>query len=97
MPTDDFVGHWQKCAVRTIAAFDPWLLTNAADPFVSAGRGISRAVGILVFETARIYILPTLKQRAEQRDLLIGSAACMDASNISRRKLTIGNITHVLR
>jgi hypothetical protein len=65
MPAYVFVGDWQEAAIGAVRAFDPWLFTNAANPFIRARR---RAPGFscpLIFESAGINVFPAAKKRAE--------------------------------
>ena len=55
--------------MRTLGALDPRLLANAADPFVRAGRSISRLACLSALEATRVDILATAEQRSEQRNL----------------------------
>ena len=55
MAADYFISDSQEGAIRTIAALDPWLLTDAAHPLVATSRGVTGA-GFLAYETARIHI-----------------------------------------
>ena len=78
VPADHLVSHRQEGAVRAVAALDPRLLTDAADPLVAAGRGVAGAAGLLTFEAPGIEILAALEQRAEERDLVGGRAEGVD-------------------
>jgi hypothetical protein len=57
MPADDFVGDLKKPAIWTIGAFDARLFTNAANPFIGAGRRVAGLPGLPALETAGIDIL----------------------------------------
>ena len=82
VPADHLVGHRQEGAVRAVAALDPRLFTDAADPLVAAGRGVAGAAGLLAFEAPRVDILAAFEQRAEERDLIDGRAEGVDAGAI---------------
>src|SRR5258708_40281675 len=66
MPADHLVSYLQKAAIGTIRAFDSWLFTDAANPFIGAGRRITGFPGFSALETPGIYILSAPKKRSKQ-------------------------------
>jgi hypothetical protein len=58
--------------VRAVAAFDPGLFTNTADPLIAASRGIAGTSGLPALESAWIDILTPSEKRAEERDFFGG-------------------------
>src|SRR5260370_28893901 len=66
MPADHLVRYLQKAAIGTIRAFDSWLFTHAANPFIGAGGRITGFPGFSALETSGVYILPAPKKRSKQ-------------------------------
>src|SRR5260370_38156538 len=66
MPADHLVRYLQKAAIGTIRAFDSWLFTHAANPFIGAGWRITGFPGFSAMETSGIYILSASKKRSKQ-------------------------------
>jgi hypothetical protein len=53
-----------------VATLDPWLLTDAANPFVIARRRVACLAGLWVLPSAREDVVATPKERTKQGDLL---------------------------
>jgi hypothetical protein len=71
MALDHFVRDRQETAVRTLRAFDPGFLADAAHPFVPAGGCVAGAAAAKILETPRINIFPSVKQGMKQPDFFL--------------------------
>jgi hypothetical protein len=49
----------------------PRLLTDAAHPFIPAGRGVARLAGLAAFEASRIDVLASSEEGTEEGDLVL--------------------------
>ena len=54
--------------MQTRGAFDPGFFTDAADPFIPAGRLITAFAGAAAFKSPGINIVSAAKKRLEERD-----------------------------
>src|SRR5580704_14225860 len=66
MPSNDFIGDWNKTPVWTIHTPDSRLLTDAPNPFVCASWRITRLSGSLALEPDWENVRSPAKQRPEQ-------------------------------
>ena len=73
---------------------DPGFLADAADPFVSAGRGIAGASGLLAFKSSWTDVFAAFEQGAEQGDFSGHRAAVMNAGRISLLAMAVRFAAH---
>src|SRR2546426_5236119 len=69
VPTNHFIGHWKKTLVLAVRALDSRLLADASNPFIAAGRRVTRSPGFPALEPPRINVVSTTEERAEKFDL----------------------------
>jgi hypothetical protein len=69
MPTDYFISYRKKAAVRAPGAPDPAFPAEALNPLVRASWLIAGCTCFPALETARIDVIASAKEAAEQADL----------------------------
>jgi len=69
MTPDDAIRNRDELLMRAIAALDARLLTNTADPFISADGSIAGLPRPYVFPAARKDVLAPTEKRSEKRNL----------------------------
>lgn len=72
VPPDDQIGDGKESTVRTVGASDARFLTDPANPLIRAGGCIAGPPGLPALEPARVHVVSTPKERAEERDLGLG-------------------------
>jgi hypothetical protein len=78
MPTNRLVGDRQETAVRALDALDLGLLAQAATPLIGTRGLIAGLTRLTAFETTRIDIVVSTKERAKQSDLGFHRRPAMD-------------------
>jgi hypothetical protein len=68
MPTDYFISYRKKAAVRALGAPDPAFFAEALNPLVRASWLIAGCTCFPALETARIDVIASAKEAAEQAD-----------------------------
>ena len=89
MASHNLIGDRHECLVRAVAALDPRLLADAANPFVVARGRVARLTGLRVFPPAGEDVVATPKERTKQGDLF-GIGECRrtrnDVRHLRRRR-----------
>ena len=82
MPSNDFIGDWNKTPVWAIGTPDSRLLTDASNPFVCASWRITGLSSSLALEPDGKNIRSPAKQRPEQLYLSLGRRILGDQSAV---------------
>ena len=96
VPMDHLVCHGEKLSILTLRALNTWFLTDTANPFIAAGRRVTRFSGFAALESPGINIISPAEERAKEPDFGVSCGVLMNQTRFEEHGL-FAKILHSLR